>query len=596
MTYSESDRNQMFDFLRSKYQNPKDIDKIHEFQCRYDQVDPIQWYTKDWFLYSDLNKALREYDIVYLYGIRVFIKDLHQQIVRSHMKSKESTILKLYRGMNVSTAIFDKMKIKSGRLLSFNCFLSTTANNEVAMMYGGALGSFPQMTSVIFEINVDHSISTPAYYVDVKDKSQFKDEDEFLFTMGSVFRIQSIEPLNDGNISRIKLLLTDDNDVELTRLTSFIRSQKETPDELSFILLMAMWGKYEEAKKIGQLMIPTISQELKPILSITLAGIALEQGKREDTAVQLQSVCDFSDERSTISGNTIITSYREAMLCWMQGKWDLAVENLEAIYDIITSEDHPHLAPTYAHIGDLLKKEKKFSEALNHYGRALSILQRYLSSTNSALLEVSNIFVNTHLAYAYESISNLLYKQGDLCGTLEHLQHTMKARLQYLPPTDLAIAKLHTRLGDLQVSLQRNEEALSNFERALVIQAASLPADHLDIAETHTMIGRILLRQQKFREALKSYECALEILFESFASANLAKDETSIKSRNSFLVDIYALIGDVHCKTRNFSEAYQNYELALDIQLECTSAMDPTTHKIIKKLNCVHRLLVRLIT
>ncbi|CAF4297368.1 unnamed protein product [Rotaria sp. Silwood2] len=422
MTYSESDRNQMFDFLRSKYQNPKDIDKIHEFQCRYDQVDPIQWYTKDWFLYSDLNKALREYDIVYLYGIRVFIKDLHQQIVRSHMKSKESTILKLYR------------------------------------------------------------------------------------------------------------------------------------------------------------------------------GIALEQGKREDTAVQLQSVCDFSDERSTISGNTIITSYREAMLCWMQGKWDLAVENLEAIYDIITSEDHPHLAPTYAHIGDLLKKEKKFSEALNHYGRALSILQRYLSSTNSALLEVSNIFVNTHLAYAYESISNLLYKQGDLCGTLEHLQHTMKARLQYLPPTDLAIAKLHTRLGDLQVSLQRNEEALSNFERALVIQAASLPADHLDIAETHTMIGRILLRQQKFREALKSYECALEILFESFASANLAKDETSIKSRNSFLVDIYALIGDVHCKTRNFSEAYQNYELALDIQLECTSAMDPTTHKIIKKLNCVHRLLVRLIT
>ncbi|CAF3881770.1 unnamed protein product [Rotaria sp. Silwood1] len=332
MTYSESDRNQMFDFLRSKYQNPKDIDKIHEFQCRYDQVDPIHWYTKDWFLYNDLNKALRDYDVTYLYAIRVFIKDLHQQIVRSHMKSKESTILKLYR-----------------------------------------------------------------------------------------------------------------------------------------------------------------------------------------------------DERSLISRNKTIASLGETMLCCMQGKWDLAVENIEEVYGIKTSQaseyepislgkgyltiatirfnqgrlsdavssatkayellkNHPHLAPTYAHIGDLLKKEKNFSEALNSYGHALSILQRYLSSTNSALLEVPNIFLNTHLAYAYESISKLLYKQGDLRGALENLQHTMKARLQYLPPTDLAIAELHTRLGDLQVSLQRNEEALSNFERALVIQAVSLPADHLDIAETHTMI------------------------------------------------------------------------------------------------------------
>ncbi|CAF2100135.1 unnamed protein product [Rotaria magnacalcarata] len=159
----------MIDFLCSHYQHPKDIEKICEFECRYDQMKPIQWYTKDWFLYRDLNQALREHDVIFSYSMRVFIKDLHQQITNCHAESKESTIFKVYRGLSIATATLDELKKKSGLLLSFNSFLSTTTNESVALIFSETPRDRPHMTTVLFEIKVDPSISTPAHYADISD-------------------------------------------------------------------------------------------------------------------------------------------------------------------------------------------------------------------------------------------------------------------------------------------------------------------------------------------------------------------------------------------------------------------------------------------
>ena len=126
----------------------------------------------------------------------------------------------------------------------------------------------------------------------------------------------------------------------------------------------------------------------------------------------------------------------------------------------------------------------------------------------------------------------------------------------------IQIEQIHSDWGQVHAKLKENEEALSNFQKKLTIQAVSLPPDHLDLAKTHTIIGRILSQLQKFTEALANYECALKILFQSLLWANLAKDQASIKSHNSSLTDICALIGDGHWEKGNFSEALQNYQLA----------------------------------
>ncbi|CAF1256275.1 unnamed protein product [Rotaria magnacalcarata] len=387
--YSERDRIQMIDFLRSRYQHPTDIEKISDFACRYEQMEPIQWYTKGWFLYRDLNQALREHDVIFSYSMRVFIKDLHKQIVNCHAKSKESTIFKVYRGMSIPTTTLDELKKKSGLLLSFNSFLSTTTDESVALIFGGAPENRPHMTTALFEIEVDPSISTPAHYADISDWSMIKDEEEYLFTMCSVFRIQSVEPPDDCNISRIKLLLTDDNDPELTRLTHHIQSDIGSLGIVSFIQLLVFWGKHKEVKELGDLALQTIPEDLKPYLSTILAGCDLELGKREDAIAQLLSVLNIRDEQSHMSRGKRGNNWSKFMLHYAQGKWDLAVENAEALVAIETcqnSESHQELLGMYyMFIGYSRYQQGRNSDALSYTTKAYELLKSSLPATHPHL-------------------------------------------------------------------------------------------------------------------------------------------------------------------------------------------------------------------
>ncbi|CAF5219841.1 unnamed protein product, partial [Rotaria magnacalcarata] len=107
------------------------------------------------------------------------------------------------------------------------------------------------------------------------------------------------------------------------------------------------------------------------------------------------------------------------------------------------------------------------------------------------------------------------------------------------------------------------------------------------------MIGTILQQQQKLTEALDNYESALKILFQSFSSTNLKTDQDSIKCRNSSLADIYVRIGDIHFEKKHLSEALVNYQLVLDVQLECTPRTHPMSMHAVKKLGIIYRLLGR---
>ncbi|CAF1099033.1 unnamed protein product [Rotaria sp. Silwood1] len=74
-------------FLREKYAgNEKTCQVTDEFKQNYDGTSlrngasPIWWHTRDWLIYSILNKALRNQDIGMIIKMSFFARDLHQQI------------------------------------------------------------------------------------------------------------------------------------------------------------------------------------------------------------------------------------------------------------------------------------------------------------------------------------------------------------------------------------------------------------------------------------------------------------------------------------------------------------------------------------
>lgn len=87
MPYLEVDMNYMFEFVFDKCINKSNtIEKLMEFISDYRKHSPIWWYTKD-FLFNMLNKALRTHDISLLYPMRVFIRDIHQELVKLRANS-----------------------------------------------------------------------------------------------------------------------------------------------------------------------------------------------------------------------------------------------------------------------------------------------------------------------------------------------------------------------------------------------------------------------------------------------------------------------------------------------------------------------------
>jgi hypothetical protein len=76
-------------------------------------------------------------------------------------------------------------------------------------MYAGKYHGNSDMTSVVFSIERDSLVRTRPY-ANIREYSLFPDEDEVLFSMGSIFRIGNIRQLpNSDNIWVIHLIMTD---------------------------------------------------------------------------------------------------------------------------------------------------------------------------------------------------------------------------------------------------------------------------------------------------------------------------------------------------------------------------------------------------
>ncbi|CAF1427121.1 unnamed protein product [Didymodactylos carnosus] len=213
--------------------------------------------------------------------------------------------------------------------------------------------------------------------------------------MGSVFRIKSIEPPDTSNAWCIKLLLTDENDRELTRLTDSMQAQIGNTGILSFSLLMRYWGKYDEAKEISELTLQTVGEDLKPLLSITLASIYFEIGNHEEAARLLQSASNFSDERTPISADNKVACLRKAILHVIRGEWDLAVEDIEALLAIATNptskRQQESLDMLYSLIGDICFQQGRYSDASSYTTKEYELLNKCPPATHPHIADYLQI-------------------------------------------------------------------------------------------------------------------------------------------------------------------------------------------------------------
>jgi hypothetical protein len=237
--------------------NKQELHKIEEFQNMYTPERAVSWYTRDMCLYRLLNKALRTRDIKTLVLFRFFITDLYKQLkqLKSAQRQSDMSIV-VYRGQLISQDEINIFKWyntqnEKKHYFSFNSFLSTTLDREVAMMFSSTSPD-SELHPVLFEIHVHATTKYVQPYANVTDLSQFDIEQEVLFMLGSIFQFKSFstDDENNGGIPTIKLQLASESDSKLKKLSRFMKQnlRKKRSDLILLADILLKMGKYDDAQ------------------------------------------------------------------------------------------------------------------------------------------------------------------------------------------------------------------------------------------------------------------------------------------------------------------------------------------------------------
>jgi hypothetical protein len=131
-------QNQLIEYMREYYNgNQSSIEFLEEFARDYIPTDAIRWYTRAGCLFRLVNRAFRDENIDEVFKYRSFIKDLSEQItlLRNEQREYGPDEYILYRGTCLSYDDIVVLKSNQGKLISFNGFLSTALDRDIALVF-----------------------------------------------------------------------------------------------------------------------------------------------------------------------------------------------------------------------------------------------------------------------------------------------------------------------------------------------------------------------------------------------------------------------------------------------------------------------------
>ncbi|UJR15061.1 hypothetical protein I4U23_002032 [Adineta vaga] len=424
--------------------NKEELININQLEQNYHKKTPIWWYTYNCFLYSMLNRALRIMDSDMMTRMGFFINDLHRHIERLHKEQCITQIFTVYRGQGLSMIDFEQLMQTKDGLISFNSFLSTTKIPEVSLTFAQQAAENSNSVGILFVMRIDPNQSTTPFAC-VHGISYFPNEDEVLFSMHSMFRIDGIKLMNENNrLYEVNLTLTSDNDKELVALTDRIR-EESFPDNEGWYrlgLVLIQMGHNNKAEEVyDKLLEQTINESDKASIYGQLGWIKYNQKQ-----------------------------YHKALILY---------ENSIFIKQKILPPNHPVLASSYNNIGNVHDILNDYPKALIFYEKALTIQQQSLPPDHPVL------------GITFNNIGEMYRKMDDYSNALLSHEKALAIKQQSLPSNHPSLAASYNNIGLMYENMNNYSKACSFFEHAIQIGQQSLPSNHPELLKCKKHLERV---------------------------------------------------------------------------------------------------------
>ncbi|CAF2110910.1 unnamed protein product [Rotaria magnacalcarata] len=360
----------------------------------------------------------------------------------------------------ISNADFTQLRNGTNGLLSFNNFLSTSLDRDVAVAFALPSLGVSNVTAVLFTILVDQTI-TSSRFASLCGHSYVNAENEVLFGMSSVFRLGEITQMDNG-LWEISMILTCDTDPQLMQLTDYMK---------------ATVGEFTGVPKLAQL---------------------LARMGAWDTGTEIYEILLATTDKSNVDEIAHIQN-QLGYLAWQKNELDLALTYYEQSLSNRTNRQSSRVALTYRNIGLVLRDKGEHDKALEYYQDALAI---------DLGADPPN---QEQIAYGYHQIGVIYQIQGLFNEAQESYDRALEIRLKHLPSNHPHFGTGYVDIGGLSFARQCFSEALTSYKLCFTIYENSLPPYHHNIAVAHYNISVTHSKLEQHVEAFEHAKQALDI-------------------------------------------------------------------------------------
>ena len=438
--------------------NKKHLELLEEFQNEYSSEKSVWWYTRDSLVYRMLNKALRVQNIDILFHLRFFIRDLAEQLKVNQLPCSGA----VYRGQSLSKDELKRLKQSVGKLISVNSFLSTTLYPDIAKMYAGGTSD---LETVMFKINFNPMIDEIKPFADITLISQFPQEGEILFMLGSIFQIDSVSRSKD-DIWIIQFTLCNYHDEGLKSIVHYLRKESNRCelDLLAFGNVLHDMGKFEQASSYYNRCLKLLRPDDHTWTAYCYYLLGLV---------------------ATVNGED---------KCAL----DLFDKSLSIRKQALQSSD-PSLADTFTAIARVHYTNCNFGRALKFYKDALAIFQEAFGADDLTS------------AMTYTNMGVVCKAQQKYSEALDYHLKAFEIRKRHLPSNHFRFGTSYNNMGEVYQGLGQYDIALRYYELADEVYKKSLPSQHVDVAILLLNKGSIYEKKTDLLEALSLYKKACRI-------------------------------------------------------------------------------------
>jgi len=555
------------DFLDLAKKLYNDFNEFDQAYNDYDMAKILKWYTKDSFVYKMTNNCLRIATSDSIQYCRFLLRDLEVAIKEQFQKKSRSFNGVLYRGAFITSQEWDKLKKNVGRDIEMHGFLSTSKAERVAFKF---LEADPELKALITIIVPRCSDKEEQGFVDIKEFSDLKGEEEILFNVRSRFTILDTENiLFRGKECRHLILLYGKQawkidahcnqktckvsvDFMTSRKCALCEKNMEDSQSKLFTTLVS------PAQYVCESCLESSQNEYTPLLYI-------DERKKEILSTQ-KSI------EVSIEGEILITTKDQRVPFYGYKCSECQKKRISLVYyfKCSTCPDGKNLW-----CSECIKQEKECQQE-NHN---IIVERSGFSFWSEKLSKGEKDFLNYQLEVIQK---NDAFQQGE---TFFKGQEYRKAKQYYErlieQDSDYQSNKIHIvhyHLGKVYKELGDFNKAIIYFDKAIIIQKHFGQGIDSQTAKSYHELGVVYDSLGDFESSKRYYEKGLEIR------------RTLYGEQHQEIAESYDGIALVYESLGNFEKAILYYQRGLDMFKAIYGENHPLTAKSYNNLATVYKI------